>query len=476
MFKDKSNFAFQFLIVMAVLFAAFFVNGGKEITLVPVHHDDYTNLSYFISDIYETSNYIRPISTFLIYSMSYLSNDGYLSLQYLTLCLYILFVIYFLARLIGAKINFFVTIMISMLISTLPNLVEYHFYTGLMTNLFSGLFGMMALLVWQKFKGSDHNGLVVTLLLLSAFSKEDFILPFIVYVFFSYFVESEIEDKDTKFKVHLKAGVTAIVILLLSMTYNSLMGSAFISSDTDAYKISLNILDIMTGYQFYLMRDEHFLLMTVIYLTSSILYSILSTNRKKSILHVVIISISILSLIGPYSLLSNHLAPYYSFMWFVWISIASCLFVFKICERLAGEIKYIYPLVFIGLIIFYFHFKFYQSRQSIISWYENQQSITLNVLNTIKSFFILHPEVENVYIIDPPSLSPWSHSSGQYLERKLGLINHWTVLVDKSDPFYIIGTKLGNITVMDKNEGGHNLYQSIRFLDNGNQITESNKK
>ena len=474
MFKDKSNFAFQFLIIMAVLFAAFFVNGGKEISLVPVHHDDYTNLSYFISDIYEKSNYIRPISTFLIYSMSYLSNDGYLSLQYLTLCLYILFVIYFLARLIGAKINLFVTMMISMLISTLPNLVEYHFYTGLMTNLFSGLFGMMALLVWQKFKGTHYNGLVIILLSLSAFSKEDFILPFIVYVFFSYFFASKTENKDTKFKAHLKAGGTAVFILLISITYNSFMGSAFVSSDTDAYKVSLNIFDIMSGYQFYLMRDEHLLLMLFIYLISSILYSILSPNSKKSILHVLIISISILSLIGPYSLLSNHLTPYYSFMWFVWMSIASCLFVFKGCERLSGKIKYISPFVFIGLIIVYFHLKFYQPRQSIISWYENQQLITLNVLNTVKSFFILRPEAENVYIIDPPSLSPWSHSSGQYLERKLGLINQWTVLVDKSDPFYIIGEKKGNIKVLNIENLDYKEGQFIRFLDNGNGIMTKN--
>ncbi|MCE7653965.1 hypothetical protein [Vibrio fluvialis] len=56
--------------------------------------------------------------------------------------------------------------------------------------------------------------------------------------------------------------------------------------------------------------------------------------------------------------------------------------------------------------------------------------------------------VDKVLVINPPGLSPWSHSSGQYLERRMNTSNQWIVLVNESDGFYQIGEENKNIVIM----------------------------
>lgn len=438
------------LTIPIILFISYYFHGGSNFQFLPIHHDDYTNFSSQLSDIFEGRNYVRPVSTFIIYSMASLGESGYLTIQYLTLSAYLLSVIVFLAKLLNVKLSFSLIIASTMLVSTLPNIVEYHFYSGLMTNLSSALFGMLAIILWQKDNGKDNIFIILLLLFLSAFSKEDFILPFLVYIIFSYFfITEELENKsdNKRFERHFIIALSSAAILTISMIYNKLAGSAFISSETTFYTVSFAIKNIITAYEFYLFRHEQFIAIISFVLSLSLIHVLCSRKKKNACFKVFSVVIITCSMVGPYSLLPNHLSGYYSFMWFVWPTVFICILLFKIYFQLSNKTQNFVPFILSMLFFVFFSLCYSSGRKSVIHWYESQQKITANILKTLAIFPLESDSIETIVIVTPPGLSPWSHSTGQYLQRKLGMHYKWQVLVNESDGFYFMGSENKYISV-----------------------------
>ena len=429
------------------IYVAYFFHGGTNFSMVPIHHDDYTNLSSYLSDMFLSGKYDRPISTIIIALMSKFGEIGYLIFQLIFLSTYLYLVIYFLSDLLKVKITWFSVVIASVFISTLPNLVEYHFYTGLMTNLSSALFGMMALVIFHRFNGRRYFGWVTFFLFLSAFSKEDYILPFIVYTSLSYFYLKFIKNTNDSLRPYLNGTIVALFILVSSLVYNRIAGSAFVSSNTNYYAISINILDILSVYEFYFLRSLHLKLLVGLPIILSFLYVLFSRDKSRACFNLLAVIVMSLSLAAPYSLLKNHLAPYYSFMWFVWISLFSLIIIQDLTSRMKIFNNYAY-IIISSMIVVFFSLQFESERGNIIRWYENQHEITSNILKNIRKLTSEHKGVDKVLVINPPGLSPWSHSSGQYLERRMNTSNQWIVLVNESDGFYQIGEENKNIVIM----------------------------
>ncbi|EKF6711872.1 hypothetical protein OZ382_001920 [Vibrio cholerae] len=472
------NSVFLMGVISFILYSAYFYHGGTYFRMVPVHHDDYSNLSSFINDFFNKGVYVRPVSTMIIAFLSMLGELEYLIFQFLFLSTYVFLVIIFLSRIFNIRVTWYSVACSAVFISTLPNVVEYHFYTGLMTNLSSAVFGMLALVLFQRFNGEKYLKFVILFLILSAFSKEDYILPFIVFTSIFCVYDRFLVQNNDRLVLYLKLLFISLLILVSSLIFNKSSGSAFVSSDTSYYLISFDFFDILNVYNFYLFRNIHFVVLVFISILLSLIHITSSFNKKEAFLNILIIYAIVLSLIAPYSLLKNHLAPYYSFMWFVWISVLSCVIIQSLCAKI--KISYISAFLYsfsVLFMAFYFSFHFKPERESVIRWYENQQNITLRIFNALDQLLLTKSNLDKIYVINPPGLSPWSHSSGQYLERKMHINSQWVVLVKETDNFYTVGEHVGKVSVLklndiNKMELGH---PSIEFT-NENIIIDTGAK
>lgn len=144
--RARSNRLLLALLILAVAYVAldFLPIPANRVELHPLHRDDYANLARSIETL--ESHPPRPVCTFAI---TLLATAGprayYVALNALTI-VYPALVFVFLGRLFGRSLSPVAMGIAAVLLFSFANSVEWAKYTGLMTNLLSGVFGVLALL------------------------------------------------------------------------------------------------------------------------------------------------------------------------------------------------------------------------------------------------------------------------------------------------------------------------------------------
>ena len=163
---------------------------------------------------------------------------------------------------------------------------------------------------------------------------------------------------------------------------------------------------------------------------------LLPNYRHRLILIIVLLIILIL----PYAVIQNRMLPYRVFAWLPWLAGLTAVVIQTLVNRFDQHQKrglFYWSIISFSLILTCT--VIWQSntpRLMVANWYKNQQDINKSILITLQQYRNLLAKQEFVGIVGVEGLSPWSHTDGEYLRKKLFFDNHWIIFVNKASIFF----------------------------------------
>ena len=404
----------------------------------PVHHDDYTNLAQTIPAVGLRSP--RPVSALAI---AVLATTGprayYLVLTLLTL-LYPALVVLFLARLVGRNPSPLAIGVGAALLFSLPASLDWVKYTGLLTNLLSGIFGVLALLAIHRalLEGPRRRLLAVGLAFyaISIFSKEDFVLPVLV------LLGSHLFRASARRRAAGIALLSAAACVLALILYNSRLPDSYTRLDASGpYEVRFAPGSVASTFFRYLTLHPFLVGISIFAVVTAIATAVAVRESRRPI---VLVGLMTVSLILPYSVLPNHVAPYYPFGWLAWLTglIAICLTL--LADRLRRTALVYLPFAVVAILAV---LQTQRERKAIVRWYGRESDRNERMTRTLIANRAALEPLDVVGVLGVSGLSPWSRSNGDYLRIRLRLANRWIVFVPRSDMFYTLNRTRGSVDV-----------------------------
>ncbi len=427
--RARSNRLLLALLILAVAYVAldFLPIPANRVELYPLHRDDYANLARSIETL--ESHPPRPVSTFAI---TLLATAGprayYVALNALTI-VYPALVFVFLGRLFGRSLSPVAMGIAAVLLFSFANSVEWAKYTGLMTNLLSGVFGVLALLcIYDGLAVQARNSILgagVVFYGMSVFSKEDFALPGLILIM------SHLARSDRRIRRGACALGAVAACLLALLLYNSRSLFSFTRlAGSGPYQARFSPISVASTFFRYLTLTPFLAGVLIVLILAATATGIAARESRGPILLTLLM---IGSLIVPYAVLPSHLAFYYPYGWLVWETglIGICLTI--LADRIPRP-----GLLYLGsaLLTLFAAWRTHPERKAIVEWYRRESDRNAQIVRTLIENREALSHLAQVGIVGIDGLSPWSHSSGEYLWTRLQLRNHWIVFVPASNMFY----------------------------------------
>ena len=141
-------------IVAAYLFVVFALCPGTRFIGFPVHHDDFNNLAHISFRWYPS----RPVSSFALVMLSRLGIPAYYTALHVLIVIYAFLSIGVLRRLLQVRsVPVILLLPVGAAMLSYEHTVEFSKYTGLLTNLLSGVFAMIAMTLMVSGSGSTSS-------------------------------------------------------------------------------------------------------------------------------------------------------------------------------------------------------------------------------------------------------------------------------------------------------------------------------
>jgi hypothetical protein len=443
-----------FFVALLVLTLTYYVTDfllipANRLELHPLHHDDYTNLGCTLNAIEPRPP--RPASTLAI---ALLATAGarayYVALNFLTI-VYPALVIQFLARLFGRNPSPLATCVAAALLFSFPNSVEWAKYTGLITNLLSGTFGVLALLcIHRGLASKPRNAALaagVVFYAISIFCKEDFALPLVILIGF------HLTEKDTRVRrraAFVLAAAAACVLVLFR--YNSGVPDSFTRLDSSGpYQARFAPISVVSTFFRYLTLTRFLVVALIILVLTAVAAAVTLRESRRPIL----VAFSMIgSLIVPYSVLPNHLAFYYPYGWLAWMAGVIGICLTALAARIPRRALLYSSFALLALLAVW---QTQPERKVIVHWYGQESDRNERITRTLIANRAALASLDVVGVVGVAGLSPWSHSSGNYLRTRLHLDNRWIVFVPGNDMFYSLdetepGSRHGSVLVRSLSE------------------------
>lgn len=426
------GFAFVFYL------AAYYSVTHTHPTSIPVHHDDYTNYSLVAKDI--ALSWVRPLSTLAIVVLDRIDPD------WLTWSIRLLTVVYawlcwqLLGQLSCVRQRSLTTLIVATCVFSTPVIVEYARYTGMITHLLSGTLGLLATLLLVKGASSAryrYSALSVPVILMSVLAKEDFIL---LYLYTAAVCAIQFKgSRNANLKVMLAAGVLAVLMIAAEkyLDASSFLGD---SNTASSYYLNTSAPSVLNTVYRYLKGADHPALVGhgevtfSLFVISAVIAAGISIAQRR-------ISVSAygvgaaLAVIGPYSVLPNHVNAYYEFLWTPLI-IGTFILALQEVTRLArppalsaaaAVVLAIATSVLINAVDL-------PARKSVAHWYDAIAADNQQVLQTLRSHHDQMAAGTTTCIIGASLFSPWYMHGGAYLSNNLDLHSHWVVATAPGSP------------------------------------------
>lgn len=281
----------------------------------PIWHDDYNNLSLSFSSFSVASP--RFVSTFLITCVAALGPKlAYVALNLLTLTFVYLslrFVEMFVYA--GRRLPILAFAGAGAGALAFPYIIDWTKYLGLLTNLSSGIFGLLSMIALSAYGHrlwSARRALPLALgfAYLAFFAKEDFGLPILLVAMT--FALLQRGRRWPHIIAALAAGFAA------AMLYNRLVGSPFTAgaqSTTAPYYVSIAPQSLLHSYRYYLTDSGYTRWLLAGTLLSLLIPCVFVSQRPEFVLKRICLLLIPFSLVAPYSVLPNHLTGYYGLTW-----------------------------------------------------------------------------------------------------------------------------------------------------------------
>lgn len=419
----------------------------------PMHHDDYAVLGASLRDMLSLVE--RPVSTCIAYVMGYFGPGFSYALLNLLMALVPGLVLSFVLRLLEVRGTVLAGAVFGIFVFGHASAIEHGRYLGLITNLTSHAFGVCAMLLllsgWRRQARLPLAGATLAYAL-SAFAKEDFLLPPLLLIV--YLVSED--------RIRAKAGIVAEArqlpswwtlplafagLAIGSVAYNVAVRSPFLAgvgkaaASADPYALTLAPGALWHNFIRLTWESAHW--QCLVWAVGTLLLVVLWPGRWRAWVLLVAITVAV---ILPYVPLGNNSPEYRAFAWLPWLCapaiVAASLGWF---ERawIPGRVvigKLLAPATIAAALVVSDMDS--AGRQNVAGWYASTQArnaLMVQFIAAHKPAFD-HDGIAGVAGVD--GLSPWSKTSGRYLQRKFGLMNEWVVFVDEPNQFFPLGPGL----------------------------------
>lgn len=342
----------------------------------------------------------------------------------------------------------------------------------------SMLFGGAALLLLSKWDESRKNGHLAAFFIfyaLSIFSKEDFILPPIIFLAW-FALRDGLSSASIKAYGRPLAGIGAILVFFITFNKFLIPGRSYmdpVALKNSPYFMSLNPLSLLKVFKYYTMGvGLHLRLLAGAYAAISIFA--LTRNWKQPLLIGAIVG----GLMAPYLIMPNHLFAYYGLNWWAWEAIG----IVVLLQLSAPSIRVHSPvIVTIGLAAIVPSF-YAAAEHHSYNWFQAQYLRTKfqqsrNLQSSLRSLRerINQYQVVGVTGIGPGEIdqTPWQNNgeTAFYLSRDLSLSPRWILFVKSTSPsFQVKSTGNPTATVQVKpysDIGNYSTLPIIKFDSNG---------
>ncbi|NWB95184.1 hypothetical protein HX882_04660 [Pseudomonas gingeri] len=431
----------SFVLVSVVFYwMAYYSVSGLLPNSIPIHHDDYSNYSLLANGV--AWSWIRPLSTWLIYLLSSLGPDWLIWTVRILTATYVFLCWKILIEVMQPRQYWITLALFAMASLSSPIVAEYARYTGMVTHMMSGCLGLAAVYcLFKDDREENDNWLYVSvaLLLLSTLAKEDFIL---FYAFsFAYIL---LKSKKALKKRPLVGLVGLVISLLIVAGSKFFAASPFlgISDAQSPYLVDISPSGVAATVWRYLRWDEHPVMavhgriISMALIFSSVVAMIVLL-RDRTIPKTLYIVGAILTLIAPYSVLPNHVNPYYELIWLpfiitsVYVALTELLNMntvtrlrtYLVCAALAA---FAIPLYLTDT----------PRRLNVAHWYDTQESNNTKVFKRLEDNKAAINASPSVCVYGANSFSPWYMHGGQYLDNVMDLHTKWNIVIDKTSPLY----------------------------------------
>lgn len=410
---------------------------------VPVHHDDYTN--YAAGGSPWTWSWIRPLSTLLIHFLAQIGPDWLIWSVRLLVLIFVFLVwklicefyrpVYYWSTLILFAVGSFST----------PIIVEYARYTGMITHLLSGCFGLLAVYFLLREVDNSQKSYGVQLsfffLILSVLAKEDFILLYAVSFVYVVVLLRTGRKRVLGWGI---AGLIFCMVLIASAKFMASSNFLGVVDTTSTYYVDMSPVSIAQTVWLYLIgarhpaMTSHGLVVAGCFVFSASAVVVLYVCRR-SVPSAAYFVVATLSIIAPYSLLPNHVNAYYELLWLPML-IASCLMamieLLRMFTRISPKWRAGGALFALVLLVGALMVIDYPGRKSVAAWYDSVSAINDNTIKLLYSQKDHINSVQNVCISGANSFSPWYMHNGKYLSYVIGIHAKWHIIIDLSSPLY----------------------------------------
>lgn len=407
----------------------------------PVQQDDYGALSTTFSSL--SWKMARPVFYFFSALFAEFGREGYFLIVPGLLILYATLVFRFVQKFFSSSLPIEWGILYAVLLFSSPEIIDSSKFLGFAINLCSTSLGLISMLALLKGYRENKNLFFILASLfftLTLFTKEDFILPNILLVFFIYFFEKEEKvtqnNRKIKLLIHLGYSIIAIIALILFNKY--IVHSAFTGMNavhSADYEVNTTFSSLCYVATHYLTISSYATALSIIQLlifALSLLFTISRVKIKNTFMILIV-----LSLILPYAVLPNHIFAYYSYNWIPWQTAAIVFGLFFLLPTSLQKSKKINSL-FLCIIAIASMKTSYNHRHGVAAFYANTSEVNKNILSTLLHYKTELNKETTVGIAGVKGLTPWSNTSGNYVHDNLGVKPKWIVFVDKSTIFFKI--------------------------------------
>ncbi len=426
--------------VLYVLLNLVLAPGG----LYPVHQDDYHVLGAGFDQMRLLVE--RPVSNNLAYVMGGLgAGFAFLLLNTLTV-LAAAGALAFLSRLLSVQLRWYAVVLFAVIAFNDPSAYEHGKYLGLISNLTSHCFGIAALLLLLKAAEARSIGWAITALAtfaLSAFSKEDFLLPPLLLAAFllakGVMRAPRVQGRGVFVRILLLGGT--ITVAALSLWFNLALETPFLAGLAGGAggqaHYAVGLAPVVLAKSLMKLTVGYIPVALALGLAGGVSALVLLPPRRAEIL---LVGVIIFALVLPYAAIPNNSPQYRVFAWLPWLAGMAAIGTQLLADRLQRKtvmLPWIAPLaVLIGAIALFVTLR--QPRMMVAGWYEEVQGANARMGATLGRNREAIVGLTQIGVVGIDGLSPWSNNNGEYLQRRLGFAGSWIVFVEKDSPMFAV--------------------------------------
>lgn len=453
------------LLVMGVIFylSTYWSTTDQLPSSVPVHHDDYSN--YGSGGNAWAWVWIRPFSTLLIQALTHFGPEWLIWSIRLLAVVFVFLNWKLLCEVVRPAYNWLVLILFAVACFASPVIVEYARYTGMVTHLLSGCFGVAAAWALLREISEPRRGylpLSLLLLVLSVLAKEDFVVLYGVSA-----VYAVIRFPAGRARIIAWTGLALGICAVLIAGAKFMAASSFLgmSGSSSPYFIDATPWGIARTMWRYLLgaghpaMHTHGILIALLFVCTAVA-ALWIAVRQKRLPTTAFLLVAMLSVMLPYSVLPNHVNAYYELIWLPLLlaSVYAALHELTLPAASARANRRLSAgtLIFLLLVVLLSTVD-YGKRSSIAAWYDEVGSSNRRVLQLLQSQREAINQAGKVCIVGANAFSPWYMHGGSYLTYVMDLHATWYLLIDPASTLQAgmqsgAGSSAGHTVVVDSRD------------------------